>query len=400
MLLTEEEDLSSEVAAIGTSLEVSSAGGVARAESLRDASPVKEYLGRSFGKRSSSLDSNGTPVVDPLPTKPSESGGILSRLTKTFEDKINEIRKEKESSKHDKYKEKVVGGEVASEGEGGSGGSDKSPTQKENKDKKPVDIVQKTVDEEKSSKTELTGSPPKTKTSIVQDITEHTSKIKSELGSIRPKLSELRNRRSSSGSKDSAKSSKESAKNKSFPFTSLLGRDEGLEEEMLLECDESEVDRAVEAHEDSSAFHEDLPVVDGEEASTENDQELVTNQSKSPSPESSPKKKSPPLVEVKETKDLTPKEQLLQLVNKLPVSMSVLTKVLLTLFCVCFVLPIPRFVAGALFGFVVSGLMFYCLLQFLLPSAPELPPVDDGPVLLSLPTYEDQKVYKVCIFDS
>lgn len=385
----DEEELSSEVS-VGSSLEASSAG-VVRAESLRESSPVREYLGRSFGKRSSSLDSNSAPLVDSTPPKTSESGGLLSRLTKTFEEKINEIRKEKDG-KVEKEKEKDrlgISGEGSTESEGGSVSGDKSPT---SKDKKPLDIVQKNLDEDKTLKTEVTGSPPRSKTSIVQDITEHTSKIKSEFSSIRPKLSELRNRRSS---KENAKSSKDNFKNnkdsrnKPFPFTSLLGRDEGLGEEMLIECDEAEVDRAVEAHEDPSIFDEDLAVMDCEVTPVEKNIE----QNSSPAPKLPPQKRESSLM-AEGVKVVTFREQFLDIVNMLPVSVTFLSKVFIGVFCLCFVLPIPRFLAGFLVGMLVSGLVFYCLLHLLLPSTPELPPVDSGPILLSLPSYEDQQLYK------
>ncbi|XP_042219773.1 testis-expressed protein 2-like isoform X2 [Homarus americanus] len=383
------DDISCDVS-LGSSLEANSAG-VLRVESLRDSSPVKESFGRSFGKRSSSLDSNSAPLVDPAPTKSSESGGLLSRLTKTFEDKINEIRKEKEKDvkgEKDKEKDRLgISGEGSTESDGGSASGDKSPTSKDNR--KSIDIVQRAVDDSKSLKAELTGSPPKSKTSIVQDITEHTSKIKSEFGNIRPKLSELRHRRSS---KDSSRNSKDTTKNKTFPFTSLLGRDEGLGEEMLLECDEVEVDRAVEAQEDASLFHEDLAVADPGDTPTEKDKESA-DQSKSQTPKPSPKKRKPSL-QAEVVKDLTLREQFLQLVNMLPVSVSVLSKISVAVFFLCFILPMPRFLAGLFVGIMVSGIIFYCLLHFLLPPTPELPPVDDGPVLLTLPAYEDQQLYK------
>ncbi|XP_027232950.1 testis-expressed protein 2 isoform X1 [Penaeus vannamei] len=388
----EEDEVSSEVSS-APSLDTSSVGSVTRAESLRDASPVKEPLGSSLGKRSSSLDSNSGPLVEPSTStaKPVESGGLLSRLTKTFEDKINEIRsekKEKESKgERDKDKEKLsIGGDGSTESEGGSVSGDRSPTSKE---RKPIDIVQKTVEEDKASKTDFSGSPPKTKTSIVQDITEHTSKIKSELGNIRPKLSELRQRRSS---KESGKNSKENSKGRPFVFTSLLGRDEGLGEEMLLECDEAEVDRAVEAHEDPCVFDEDLAGMDGEDVSSEKDI-VDSSKSKTTTPQSSPKKrKSPP--SPKKATELPLKEQCLQIVNSFPVSVSVLSKIALGLFIVCFVLPLPRFLAGLVLGVVLAGVAFYCLLRLVLPVTPEPPLVDDGPVLLTLPTYEDKQLYK------
>ncbi|XP_045619752.2 LOW QUALITY PROTEIN: testis-expressed protein 2 [Procambarus clarkii] len=379
----DDEDVSSEVS-LGSSLDASSAG-VVRAESLRESSPVREYLGRSFGKRSSSLDSNCAPLVDATQPKSSESGGLLSRLTKTFEEKINEIRKEKEGRvEKDKEKDRLgIAGDGSTESDGGSVSGDKSPTLK---DKKPLDIVQKTLDEEKTLKTELAGSPPKSKTSIVQDITEHTSKIKTELGNIRPKLSELRHRRSS---KESSKNSKDNSKNKPFPFTSLLGRDEGLGEEMLIECDEAEVDRAVEAQEDPCVFHEDLAVMDGE--ITTEEKQFVECKFSPPKP--SLRKIKPSLL-AEGVNDITFREQFLEIANMLPVSVSLLSKMSMVIFCLCFVLPIPRFLAGLIAGVMISGLVFYCLLQFLIPPAPDIPPVDDGPVLLTLPPYEDQQLYK------
>ncbi|XP_068219412.1 LOW QUALITY PROTEIN: testis-expressed protein 2 [Palaemon carinicauda] len=383
----DEEDPSSEVS-IGPSLDVAPVTAVPRAESLREASPVKEHAGRSLGKRSSSLDSNcGTiPETSSAATtsKTQESGSLLSRLTKTFEDKINEIRSEKKEKEGKIEKERDrdrlgFAGDGSTESDGGSVSEDKSPTFKE---KKSIDNVQKT-------ETEITGSPPKTKTSIVQDISEHTSKLKSELGSIRPKISELRNRRSS---KENAKNTKENSKSKPFVFTSLLGRDEGLDEEMLLECDESEVDKAVEAHEDPCIFNEDVAEVDGGVSVIEKDgDQAVVGGAKTARP--SPKKQAVHLM-AEGLKEMTMKEQFLNLVKVLPISMSLLTKVSIGLFIICFILPLPRFLAGLVLGISVAGITFYCLLHFLIPSPSIQPFVDDGPVLLTLPTYEDKQLHK------
>ncbi|KAK7081004.1 hypothetical protein SK128_010573 [Halocaridina rubra] len=385
----EEEDLSSE-ASIGPSLDVSLPGVVTRAASLRESSPVKEQASRSLGKRSSSLDSNSGSLTETtsssVTNKTQESGGLLSRLTKTFEDKINEIRSEKreKDSKPDKG-EKEKDRDGSAESDGGSLSEDKSPTPK---DKKLVDMLQKTAESEKGLKSDVSGSPPKTKTSIVQDISEHTSKIKSELGSIRPKFSELRQRRSS---KDSTKSSKDNAKSRPFVFTSLLGRDEGLGEEMLLECDESEVDKAVEAHEDPCIFDEDLAEVDCDVSATEGESDRVKEYMRK-SPQASPKRQVSS--SISKGVELTLKEQFLHMVSVLPISTGVLSKVCLTLVVVCFILPLPRFLAGLVLGIVVAGLVFYCLLHYLIPPTPVLPPVDDGPILITLPTYEDKQLHK------
>lgn len=382
----DEEDPSSEIS-IGPILDVAPIPVVTRGESLREASPVKEHAGRSLGKRSSSLDSNCGTLPEPSsatpPSKTQESGSLLSRLTKTFEEKINEIRSDKKEKDGKTEKERDrdrlgFAGDGSTESDGGSVSEDRSPTVK---DKKTIENVQKTD-------TDITGSPPKTKTSIVQDISEHTSKLKSELGSIRPKISELRHRRSS---KENAKNTKESSKNKPFVFTSLLGRDEGLDEEMLLECDESEVDKAVEAHEDPCIFNEDVAEVDGGVSVNEKEDEQASAVAPKAS-RTSPKKRAAPMAE--ELREITLKEQFLNLVKVLPISMSLLTKVSIGLFIICFILPLPRFLAGLVLGICVAGIVFYCILHFLIPTPSILPFVDDGPVLLTLPTYEDKQLHK------
>ncbi|KAK3863190.1 hypothetical protein Pcinc_031009 [Petrolisthes cinctipes] len=387
----EEEDLAGE-GSLGLGLEADSVA-VLRPESLRDPSPVKEYLSRSFGKRSSSLDSNSGPLVEPSPPqKTPETGSLLSRITKNFEEKINEIRKEKYGKGEKDKLGLSAEGSVESDG-GGSACGDRSPSS--TREKKVVDVAQRMVEEEKVSlRVEMTGSPSKTaKTTLVQDITEHTSKFKSELGSIRPKLSELRNRRSSQ--RESGKGGKEGTKSKPSVFTSLLGRDEGLGEDMLLECDEAEVDRAVEAQEDACVFSEDFSLTEDDPKTTERD---LPDHIKAPTPKSSPKRLVPqqdqPSVS-EHPKNLTLRDQAAELLMKLPISMSSMYQLCIVVFLLAFVLPIPSFLAGLMIGVLVSGAVFFCLLHLLLPPTPDQTfPVDDGPVFLTLPAYEDKQLNK------
>lgn len=339
-------------------------GNMGRAESLREASPVKESLARGLGKRSSSLDSSSG-GVDPLP--PSQprvgdsgsSGGLLSRITKTFEDKINEIRKDKEGKERERLC--VSEGSTESDGGGSSGGPDRSPTC-------PAPL-NKNDDLAPGS---LSGSPPKTKTSLVQDITEHTSKIKSELGSIRPKLSELRQRRGKDGNKGKEKGKE---KGKSSVFTSLLGRDEGMGEEMLLEIDEGEVDRAEEAIEATTAFTQDATAT--------------------PNPPT-PLIDTPTAEPVKLDTTMTLKSQVLEVASQVPFTMSFFYKFLMAVFIVAFVLPLPAFLGGLLVGVMLSAMVMHCILHFLLPFGGDGGGafVDDGPVVLKLPSYEDKQLYK------
>lgn len=380
---------------ITSGLDAAAAGGgvtVGRAESLREASPVKETLNRVLGKRSSSLDSSAIPPEAIPPPPPPRSGdggtgatagagGLLSRITKTFEDKINEIRKDKEG-KENRERLCVSEGSTESEGggSGGSGGgggatggtaglSDRSPT---------CPAPRKDEDGPQTS------DSPKTKTTLVQDITEHTSKFKSELGSIRPKLSELRQRRASKEA--AAKVAKESksgkeAKNKPSVFTSLLGRDEGLGEEMLLECDEGEVDRAEEATETTTAF---LPT--------------HTTASSVPTglPDATIGKTAHGGGHSARKGTQTFRAQVFDVAGQVPITRPFLYKFLTALFIIAFVLPLPPFLGGLLVGVMVSGLATHCLLHFLAPSAPlsSGPAPDDGPVMLTLPVYEDKQLYK------
>lgn len=362
---------------------------VGRAESLREASPVKETISRALGKRSSSLDSSAGPVETippPPPPKATEGstggGGLLSRLTKTFEDKINEIRKDKEG-RENRDRLYVSEGSTESEG-GGSGGSvsggGPGSISGGISDRSPTTCPAVTKKDDDSGTPIASGSPPKTKTTLVQDITEHTSKIKSELGSIRPKLSELRQRRAN---KESTKSSKESksgkdGKGKSSVFMSLVGRDEGLNEEMLLECDEGEVDRAEEATETATAFLE-------RESATPN--------------QPTPMSEAPIAQLVRTTATPTLRTQVLEVAGQVPITRPFLYKFLIAVFIIGFVLPLPPFVSGLLVGVMLSGLATHCLLHFLSPSNAQTPShaMDDGPVLLTLPVYEDKQLYKVSL---
>ena len=321
---------------------------------------------------------------------PQETGSILSRLTKTFEEKLNEIRNDRLKDKESKgIKDGLLPpNEVSNE--------QTIPIQNVVEEtvgtvsKKPIDVPKLSSDE-KDSKSDASGSPPKSKTSIVQDI--------SDIGkTIRPKLSELRQRKSSrdcmslaSKSKEStvANKNKEGLKSRSFTLTSLLGRDEGLgEEQMLLECD---VDHGVEAEEGACFSDDSLHDCFSE---TPDAKGVSQSDKRSCFDDRIAEKPNPKPSEI-DNSTVTFWNQIIEKIVGSPLSLSTFVRWLSGIIFICFVFPLPRFLAGFLFGICVTGFICYRLYLLFSPQSEKYTKSETGPILIGgLPSYEDHQLHQ------
>lgn len=346
-----------------------------------DPSPSKRES-RGLNQRSSSLDGTTSSSPEPVSSnKSSDASSLISRLTKTFEDKINEIRNEKQKDlKQMQSKESVdqlLDCSVSSSAEVEKVASSMS---------RPFESM-KRFSLENRENLDSNNSPSKTKTTLVQDITEQTNKFKSDFNkNIRSKISELQNRKL-------PKDSTSSPKIRSAILHSLLKRDEGiLTEDLLHEC--HAVDTAIEAHEDVQES-QGTKKCSSKKASS---QELTSTKILDSNEKLSDYNKEVTREDLPTSNNvLNLRPFLISIINEIFSQRKPQTmKFCSILFVVCFVLPLPRFLAGLVFGIVLASVIFFSLLHLILPKPEETfhyEPLQFETV--SIPKHEENQLYIV-----
>lgn len=305
-----------------------------------------------MGHRSSSLDDGSSQSQETSKSLP-EGSGLISRLTKTFEHKINVIRNEKQKERDLKTQSKdsedltFVDDNISLTTETSSSTS------------RALEGMKKFSLDSKENSDTSSSSPSKVKTTLVQDFTEQTNKLKSDFNrNIRPKISELRNRKS-------LKNSSGSPKIKSS-LLQFLGKEDSIVSEVSLsEC--HPVDSAVEALEDG------LDILDVEKESIE---KSITNENlerlariDSTSEHCSNTQNENTLNNVNQENFNNNSKIYLHLLREtLSLSKSVNTKYLLALLFVCFFGPFPAFLSGFVLGISVVLYLGYLILPLVLPE--------------------------------
>ncbi|RXG72585.1 Testis-expressed sequence 2 protein [Armadillidium vulgare] len=323
----------------------------------RESSPKRERS--SLGHRSSSLDDTTTLSPEASKSLP-EGSGLISRLTKTFEHKINVIRNEKKerdlkSQIRDSEDLAYVDENIVSPN-----------TESSSSASRAFEGMKKfSLDSKENSDT--SSSPSKVKTTLIQDFNEQTNKLKSDFNrNIRPKISELRNRKSLKNNTGSPK-----IKNSLLQF---LGKEDSIVSEVSLnEC--HPVDSAVEALEDG------LDILDTEKEGIE---KSITNENLDrlarvdSTSEHRSSTQSENTLNINEKEFNNNSKYLFLLREMLSLSKSVNSKYLLALFFVCFFGPLPGFLSGFILGVSVVLYLGYLILPLVLPEQQIVPKQNDS----------------------
>lgn len=305
-----------------------------------------KFQNRIFGQRSSSLDES-SPISESLNLK-ADTSSLFSRITRTFEDKINEIRSEKSKDKDLKILSSNTEGNISTE-------ERLLSTEIESESPNNSKFLVNALENKENCEVSLTPSV-RPKTSLVQDITEQTNKLKSDFSkNIRPKLSELRNRKSS-------KDNVSTVKPKTSIFHSILSREDNIvpTEALLSEC--HAVENAVEAHEngltEQCEIKDESPLISKPSSLPLN----TTENNRLPSDTTKQ-------LNVPDNTNVFIKENLFQFLHDVLIKHKVLTtKLVLIFFIICFILPLPRFFAGVIFGIGIASTAFIFIAQLIMPN--------------------------------
>uniref|UniRef100_A0A6A7FXD1 Testis-expressed sequence 2 protein-like n=2 Tax=Hirondellea gigas TaxID=1518452 RepID=A0A6A7FXD1_9CRUS len=344
------------------------------------ASPVSCVPGSSVPECSSLLEGASVPVLtseglvtSSIPatntsstssiSSTSTGGGLFSRLSKTFEVKLNEIRQEKLNRDRDKAAMDVAPEEdqhfVGMGMEGAQSLLDSSSIHRS-----LADSAKKTFDVDyqgtKSTSISLTNSPSK-KTSLAQDL----AGFRTEFGRNIPKLSELRNRKSNN--KDRSRSS--------FTLNSILGRDDGLplEDLMTEEC-EGFIEAGVEAEEGvllTSPASVSVTYIPTSELPVEDPSSIKEFVQQFPQiiPENTQViNNSFPDRSTQETQSPSMKARITKALNDYNIFQWPVTRFVLIVAVLCILLPLPSFLSGFIVGGCLSGLLCSLILKLLLPN--------------------------------
>ena len=316
------------------------------------------------------------------------TGGLFSRLSKTLEHKIHEIR-------HEKFppRDKIEFNQSLEESKNFVADT-------------LINLDCKTSTAKVSESSSSLSSSPSKKTSIAQEITE----LSSELGRNIPKLSELRNRKNAA--KDFSNRSRST-------LNSLLGRDDGVPLDDFLPEEES-VEAGVEAEEGvlftSSSVSDSIAVsyIHNQEASCI-DQASILSSTAIPQPddpsdthnklaatESIPSRKRKAQQEsfsiYKYYK--TTLDNISFAIHNCSVLSSNTNKWWLGVLIVCFLVPIPSFLSGFIFGSSLIGCVAMLLLKLLTPNkeAERHKRRPQRPLLLDIGAEQESKHYKASTF--
>ena len=330
-------------------------------------------------------------------TPSASSGSFFSRISKTVEHKLHEFRNEKLREKtvsvDDSTSSSFLGGSVGNIKVVSEFGSDNEPIFRADR-KRASETTTPTI---RPTSTSLSNSPSR-KTSLAQDLAEFSS----EIGNKIPKLSELRNRKHASKEHKS-----------SFTLNSFLGRDdEGLFPDDLVTEEEGAIEAGVEAeegvcilsssNEDVTASYVPATPIKSQPASSNSDNTKLENQSQ----------KNMPIVHLPAefSSSGTPEYHplfifLIDAWNKVSKILPSLpwSRLISVIVVLCFILPIPRFLAGMIFGAFIACSICYGYINIFVTSdttsirrnAEESVRKQQRPVLLDLPSDGGALHYKV-----
>ena len=356
--------------------------------------PATQLVTPGLERRSSSLDadsdcSTSCPADVPQPPPRAGSatgGGLLSRLSKTLEDKIHEIKQEKLL----KERERAVCDDFNS-GYTTDTTDDSNSIVEKSPENKLLSDISKSFDLEtivhKPNSISLSNSPSR-KSSFAQDFSE----LRSELGRSIPKLSELRNRKVIT---------KDSRSRSNFSLNSILGRDDGvLLDDLLPEEGDEVIEAGVEAEEGI--------LYTGPEAFTNSPnceapdvpQDLhFINMSSLPSSTNEASQQVLLDNESYQLKEKTVQNILIEKLISFNKTYGFICKTVAVIIFVCFALPIPSFVSGFILGGFLVGLLSLFLLKVLVPTEASFRHSHRAqrPILLNLPTVDDHQHYKVML---
>ena len=305
-----------------------------------------------------------SPPPLPPPSQGSSVGGIFSKISKTFEHKFNEIKNE-------------------------------SSPEKQPIDHKSTIDLNKSIDHGavKPTSISLSNSPSK-KSNLVQDFSD----FRSELGRGIPKLSELRNRKSTN---------KDNRSRSSFTLNSILGRDEGVSLDDLLPEEDGLIEAGVEAEEGilySSPESGSVSYTANSDRCDDNDRSLSNDplrrastpqQSDDIKEDVSQKTHLPPLPSSSSPETFHGK--IFSKLHSFYKQYGYATKSISILILICFILPLPAFLSGTIFGGSVVGLISFLVFKVLVPTetTPRRALRTHRPILLDLMTDDDHQHYKV-----